>query len=270
MARRPIDPARLTGTALSRWYRRTPADVQRARDEDEAAGWQDFEAETRRQLQTDRPIARAVSLDPDDLYIATGSGGWRRIGSSPLLQSDADAPSFHPASPEEGEFLQVGNPLRARLIAEWEKREGRPWPRDEFNRQYEVGHKKALADGGTNTLDNIEPIHPKEHRALHRNNGDAARWQQRAGIAKAFGGRVEPTPGQISARRALRIPGPLGIFSTVIGALSGASRARTDSYGNFISDVLGVPTFEDLNRLDMERKMQKLDPNWKPGDPYVI
>jgi hypothetical protein len=55
-----------------------------------------------------------------------------------------------------------------------------------------VSHKRATADGGQHNLDNIEPIHPDEHRPMHAREGDSSRWAKRSSIARAFGGRVEP------------------------------------------------------------------------------
>jgi hypothetical protein len=112
-----------------------------------------------------------------------------------------------------------------------------------------------LADGGANTLENIEPIHPDAHRALHKANGDYSRWGKRASIAKAFGGRVA---------RAL---GPISILPTITGVLSG--RIRTDSLDNFTSNMMGWPSEEDLRR-QLEREQKAINPNWKPGDPTVI
>lgn len=45
----------------------------------------------------------------------------------------------------------------------------------------DVAHKKALADGGTNDLDNIKPQPHKEHVAEHKANGDYSRWAKRRG-----------------------------------------------------------------------------------------
>ncbi|WP_395671828.1 HNH endonuclease signature motif containing protein [Phenylobacterium sp.] len=258
MARRPIDPARLNGEALTRWYLRSPAEIQRERDQAEADSWHDYQLETRRQLEADPGPRNTVTpaSAQDDLYIATGSGGWRRIGGDPLRAQEGD-PSFRPAEPEQGAFVSVGNrPSSPTQIKQWEKREGRPWPRDPVTgRLYEVGHIRALADGGTDTLDNIEPIHPDAHRAQHKANGDYSRWARRRWIANAFGGRVA---------RAL---GPLGILPNITGVLSG--RIRTDSFDNYTSDIMGWPSDEDRRR-QLEREQKATNPNWKAGDPIVI
>jgi hypothetical protein len=58
----------------------------------------------------------------------------------------------------------------------WEEREGKPWPIDKNGRRYDVHHKIALEDGGTNDLSNIEPMEHKEHMRHHKENGDFSRW----------------------------------------------------------------------------------------------
>jgi hypothetical protein len=104
----------------------------------------------------------------------------------------------NPAAPEDADLLYVGNPHNRRLRRQHVKANG-PWPTTDDGRNYDVAHKRAIADGGTNTLDNIEPMHPDEHAAQHLNNGDSARWGKRASIAQAFGGTVEPpNPGFVT------------------------------------------------------------------------
>ncbi len=51
----------------------------------------------------------------------------------------------------------------------WEKAYGKKWPKDPENPQknQDVSHKKALADGGTNEVENIEPKPHKEHMKEH-------------------------------------------------------------------------------------------------------
>lgn len=157
------------------------------------------------------------------------------------------------AGPMDGaEFLEVGNPANPRLRREWERKYGRPWPMDPTTGQrYHVAHIKALADGGTNTLDNIRPMHPAEHIAEHIANGDNARWARRAGIARAFGGAV--------ARSEL----PLAIISGLTGIISG--RTRTDTFDNFANDLFGMPSKED-QRKAFENWQRQIDPDWKPGN----
>ncbi|MDB5447275.1 MAG: repeat protein [Phenylobacterium sp.] len=154
-----------------------------------------------------------------------------------------------------GQFLEIGNPANPRLIREWEKREGRAWPTDPVTgRRYDVAHTRAIADGGTNTLDNIRPMRPDEHMAEHMANGDHARWAQRQWIARAFGGRVAS------------VLGPLGLLSDALGVASG--RIRTDTFDNFTSDLFGWPSIEDRQRA-FERDQKLRNPNWKAGDPIA-
>lgn len=69
----------------------------------------------------------------------------------------------------------------AKSRAKWEEATGEKWPKDPQNpskNQY-VSHKKALADGGTNDVDNIEPKPHREHMDEHKQNGDFKRWGKR-------------------------------------------------------------------------------------------
>lgn len=100
MARRPIDPARLSGEALTQWYLRTPTEVARERNEAEAQRWQDYQLETDRQLRRVEQGGNASRPPPshDDLYIATGSGEWRPLDRDPFGTQDDGQPSFMPQS----------------------------------------------------------------------------------------------------------------------------------------------------------------------------
>jgi len=154
-----------------------------------------------------------------------------------------------------GEFIDVGNPEHPRVRREWERREGQDWPIDPATgRRYDVAHIKAVADGGKTTVDNVRPLHPAAHRAEHMANGDHARWGRRAGIARAFGGRVA---------KAL---GPLNAISGLTGMLSG--RIRTDNFDNFANDMMGLPSLQDQKDA-FENRQRMLNPQWKPGDPIV-
>jgi hypothetical protein len=113
-------------------------------------------------------------------------------------------------------------------------------PKTESGRDYEVSHKRPIADGGQNTLENIEPIHPDDHRPMHVREGDAARWARRASTARAFGGRVEPPA---PARMRVRGLGALGILSDITGIMSG--RIRTDTPTHFWYDMAGFPAPDD-------------------------
>jgi hypothetical protein len=123
------------------------------------------------------------------------------------------------------------------------------WPKTDDGRDFHVSHKKAIADGGTNTLDNIEPMHPDEHIAKHVRDDDYGRWGRRSSIARAFGGKVEP-PRYGSTVRGF---GPLGALSNLTGILSG--RIRTDSLPNFTTDMLGLPSMDELGGVWVRPKI---------------
>jgi hypothetical protein len=59
---------------------------------------------------------------------------------------------------------------------QWSRQENRDWPVTEDGRSYHAHHKVPLADGGSKTLENIEPMHPDEHTKHHMDNGDFRRW----------------------------------------------------------------------------------------------
>lgn len=261
MAERQIDPARLEGEALRRWYSRSVDDIQRERDANAAqrdlAFFDRAETESSRAVggvptQTARPI---LAEGDDELWIATGRGGFRPMhpGASDIRtalepEGSLPYPDFIPESPaafEDGDLQEVGNPHNPRLRREWEGAEGRPWPKTAEGRNFDVAHRKAVGDGGTNTLDNIQPMHPEEHRAQHQRNGDAARFGRRSSIARAFGGKVEPPAFSARAARlpTLRGLGILGWLPSITGVLSG--RIRTDTPIHFWNDISGLPSADD-------------------------
>ena len=67
------------------------------------------------------------------------------------------------------------------LRKKWEKSTGKEWPKEPGNsaRNQSVSHKKALVDGGTNQVKNLEPKPWKEHQKMHKENGDFKRWAQK-------------------------------------------------------------------------------------------
>jgi hypothetical protein len=167
------------------------------------------------------------------------------------VRATADKLDFDLAGPSDTvALIDVGNPANPRLRREWERANGKPWPRTEGGQNYHVAHTRAIADGGTNTLDNIRPMHPAEHLVQHMENGDLARWARRAAIARAFGGRVGG------------LLGPLAWPLDVLGVLSG--RIRSDTFDNFAHDLVGQPSWQD-QRQKYEDYQRGLDPNWKPG-----
>jgi hypothetical protein len=57
---------------------------------------------------------------------------------------------------------------------EYERREGKPWPITDCGQNYHAHHKHPLADGGEDIYENIEPMHPRDHREHH--SEDRRRW----------------------------------------------------------------------------------------------
>lgn len=261
MPRRPENPAQLEGEALRRWYLRTPSEIEAERMVAERLRHQSYfggaSAESALAPRTEPfNFDRTAASEDDALWMANGQGGYRRIrpGSfdgTGMPDDEIDHPSYlpsHPAAPEVGELHDAGNPHNARLRREWERANGRPWPRTADGRPYDVAHIRALADGGTNTLDNIQPMDPAEHLASHKD--DQSRWGKRSSIARTFGGRVEP-PAHASRPRGavVRGLGPLGPIPNITGVLSG--RIRTDTPVHFWNDLLGLTSEDDLPPKDL-------------------
>jgi RHS repeat-associated protein len=70
----------------------------------------------------------------------------------------------------------------AQLRKEWEAANQKPWPKDPANGwNQDVSHIKAKADGGANTLENIEPKLHADHVQDHIDAGDFKRWGARGG-----------------------------------------------------------------------------------------
>ncbi|MDL2213829.1 HNH endonuclease, partial [Bacteroides sp. OttesenSCG-928-N06] len=69
----------------------------------------------------------------------------------------------------------------AKSRAKWEESTGEKLPKEPNNpsKNQDVSHKKPLADGGSNDVENIEPKPHKEHMDEHKQNGDFKRWGQR-------------------------------------------------------------------------------------------
>lgn len=251
MADRQIDPARLENDLLRRWYTRSPEDLDEQRQVDEAERHREFFGGSARSHDDpdpgfgSSPGRDRTDVDPDFRRPQVDAGD--AMGGA-LLDLRGAGPD------DDGNFIEIGNPANPRLRKEYMARYGY-WPQTEEGRNFDVAHVKAIADSGTNTLDNIRPMHPDEHAAEHRANGDYARWARRAAIARAFGGRV-----------ARALP-PLSVISDVMGLLSG--RIRTDSFDNFSNDMMGLPSEDDL-RTERENQQRAINPNWKRGDPIVI
>ncbi|WP_337185320.1 HNH endonuclease signature motif containing protein [Phenylobacterium sp.] len=272
MPRVSVDPASLEGEALRRWYLRTPDEIDAERRATADQRYQDFY--NRPHVESDfAPIETpqpAVARNDDVLWMPNGGGGYRAIrGGAGTAWSDIEEParpSYLPANPatrEAAEFQEIGNPHNPRLRREWEIANGRAWPRTLDGQPYDVAHIRAIADGGTNTLDNIRPMEPSQHRASHKE--DSSRWGKRSSIARAFGGKVEPpahAPKPVRGPTARGL-GVLGLIPNITGILSG--RVRTDNFDNFTSDMLGYPSQEDIRHRNEEVR-RRYFPNSKPGD----
>jgi hypothetical protein len=273
MPRRPVDPAVLHGAALEAWYRRSPAEVEEERR---------AVARERREAFFGGPVGEsggapaagltnAVSHGDDVLWMRNGHGGYSAVRTSgrAAMFRDEGAISSSALGLEDSEarLFPVGNPENRRLKREYIRKKG-SWPQTPDGRDYDVSHIRAIADGGTNTLDNIEPMHPDEHRAKHKNEGDNRRFAMRRAIAKAFGGTVEPPANAPKKPKPppIRGFGPLGIVTGLTGILSG--RIRTDSFDNFVSDMMGVPSQEDVWRSNEEYRKRN-HPKSKPGDVFI-
>lgn len=197
-----------------------------------------------------RPAPRS-DIDPGFTWYPTGPNRWRgeRI-SDPIQSQSAESIGSSPdasgylggnaAHGTNGAYLvPVGNPATPRLRREHERKTGQPWPRDPVTgRNYDVSHIVAKADGGTDTVDNIRPQHPVEHRAEHMRNKDFQRWGARSRVPRGVNGVL----GEVL--------GPLSIIPDITGILSG--RIRTDSVDNFMSDMFGFPSQEDQRKASKE------------------
>jgi len=274
----PIDPASLDGDALVSWYRRSPADIEQERQAAEARRYRDFfdgnpgvDPGPGFSGESDAPTgyvdpgfgrgsaASMNDIDPKLAWVPIGPNRWRAERASQQGSLEGDGTGEMPmldrglAGPDDGgELQEIGNPHNRRLKRQFKQAYGY-WPKTEDGRDFDVSHKKAIADGGTNTLDNIEPMHPDDHVAKHLADGDAARWGRRAGIARAFGGQVEPPRHGPTVRGF----GLLGTFSNLTGILSG--RVRTDSFPNFTTDMLGLPSLDELGGFSGR-------PKWRTPD----
>ena len=196
------DPATLEGDALTQWYLRSPDEVEQQR--------------------------QAAASERYQSYFGAGE----ELPQEPVVDRSGAGPN------DRHELIDIGNPANRKLKREYERTYG-PWPKTETDQNYHVAHIRAIADGGTNTLDNIRPMHPDAHMTEHLASGDSARWGRRPSIARAFGGRVAPGLGLWS------------IIPDITGIISG--RIRTGSFDNFANDMIGMPSQEDLRKFYSDR-----------------
>lgn len=87
----------------------------------------------------------------------------------------------------KGGVKKVARVRSSKLRRLWEKFTGKKWPKEPgtlpdgrknkySGRNQSVSHKKALEDGGTNKVENIEPEPWQLHFERHKRNGDFVRW----------------------------------------------------------------------------------------------
>jgi RHS repeat-associated protein len=84
------------------------------------------------------------------------------------------------AADKAADAAKAANKSNKQLKKEYEALTEKPWPKEPSGRSYDLNHKKAKADGGTNTVDNVEPMQHDAHMRHHKDNGDFARWGARA------------------------------------------------------------------------------------------
>jgi RHS repeat-associated protein len=74
-----------------------------------------------------------------------------------------------------------GRKPSSQIRKEWEAANDQKWPADATTgKNHDVSHETALADGGTNTLENIKPRPHPEHVDIHKQRGDFKRWGSRS------------------------------------------------------------------------------------------
>lgn len=270
MPERQIDPARLEGEALRRWYLRSPDEIERERQANQAQRYQDF-FDGLRSAEPDPGFGRgpfsiperdpdpgfAQKLDPSRIdpdpgfsWVPVGANRWRGEGGAQQdlsgVRSEYDDAFLDRglAGPDDGgEFIEIDSKAR-RQRKHWEQREGRAWPTvPETGRNFDRSHVIPKADGGPDTVDNIRPQHPDDHRREHMERGDFKRWGARSRGGPGAAAEV-PTPKGAPKIRGL---GPLFLLPDLLGVLNG--RIRSDSFSHFVNDLMGYTSPDDLDRL---------------------
>jgi hypothetical protein len=300
----PIDPSSLDGDALTQWYMRSPDEIEQARQKAYAQRYNDFFNPSQpadpdpgfsRELPTpsvdvDPGFSRGMDvptkdIDPGFSWVQVGANRWRSVpNSADKIGQSATSPDTEnggavldkglAGADDGGELIDVGNPANPRLRREHIRKYGF-WPTiPETGRNFDVAHIIAKADGGTDTLDNIRPMHPDDHRAEHMKSGDFARWGARSGNSASGPPAMQSVPTEpIPRAPSAEIPrfkapglGLISPFSDLLGIISG--RIRTDSLDNFSSDMMGMPSQEDLRR-ERENIQKQLFPQAKPGEIWA-
>ena len=148
MAYSQLDPARLQGDALTRWYTRSPTDIEQGRQEAAAQKHKDFFAPTRPSpfaADTGQVTApTGVGDEPSRLWIASGPNRW---------SSQAAAPNnFYPSQA----LAADGSPGRASSAGP------RTWPAggDHICRACHWGGVPPLPPGGIFSFRDIPPSSP--------------------------------------------------------------------------------------------------------------
>ena len=264
------DPGNLEGDDLVRWYRRSPWEVEQQRQAalrrryneffgvDSDASDQGVKAESGQDVKGATYASGGVpSQSPSPTTFSApvnGTGGADASSSaaaSTSVMSQWPKPIFDArlSTPGDVDWLEIGGktPGQRRL---WEQHTGQSWPTvPETGANYHLHHIIPKADGGGEGLDNYGPMEPSAHRQHHIDNGDFSRWAKRRGLSK---------PGMPEVNGL----GLLQIIPDITGILSG--RIRMDSMDNFFSDMIGVPSQEDIRQYQEQRR-KELAPDAPPG-----
>ncbi len=118
-------------------------------------------------------------LCPDACVLETAAV----IAVAPLIKAAVVGAVLAGAAYAGSKSDQIGTWFRKKTDAirkEWEKLNGQPWPADPTGRPHDADHDNPLADGGSDTADNVTPRPHNEHVQRHKDRGDFRRWGRRA------------------------------------------------------------------------------------------
>jgi hypothetical protein len=198
---------------------------------------------------TDQASQHAASAFGDDQTNASDVG----VDQAPAADSAEQQPDpvFDTGLATDGDatWIPAGGKTPGQR-RRWSQHYGQDWPRvPGTGENFHLHHFTPKADGGGEELDNYGPMEPSAHRQHHIDNGDFPRWAKRWWLGK-------PAPPEVEGLGAWQsIPDITGILS---------GRIRTDSMDNFFSDMLGVPSQEDIQQYH-EQIRKKFAPNLSPG-----